>query len=163
MSNNRLMISILALVIILVGLGWFLTAKGLIPGSYKKMQSAASSYHALFLSNGQVYFGKMSNQNGQYIKLADIFYLQVQPTEGQQAQDKKEQPNVSLVKLGNELHGPVDEMSINRDHVLFIEQMKNDAKVIEAIEKYKKDGPQQPQATAPAESPKPAASPASTR
>lgn len=98
-------------------------------------------YQAVFLTNGQVYFGKLSGESGQWATLSDIFYLQVQ----QQVQPKddttQQQPNVTLVKLGNELHGPSDEMKINRDQILFWENLKSDGKVVEAIVKYKKEGP----------------------
>lgn len=102
-----------------------------------------SGYKAVFLTNGQVYFGKMSNANGQYVTLRDIYYLQVnQPLQSgdeaaQAAAAAQQQPELSLVKLGNELHGPVDEMQINRDQILFYEDLKTDGKVAEAIEAYK--------------------------
>lgn len=44
--------------------------------------------------------------------------------------------NFSLVKLGNELHGPEDKMSINLSQVLFVEDLKVDSKVVEAIRAY---------------------------
>jgi hypothetical protein len=43
---------------------------------------------------------------------------------------------VSLIKLGSELHGPEDQMSINRDQILFFENMKNSSKINEAITKF---------------------------
>ncbi len=97
---------------------------------------ASGKYQAVFLSNGQVYFGQTSRENSDIVTLKDIYYLQVtraiQPaTEGQ-----TEQSELSLVKLGNELHGPNDEMRINRDHILFIEDLKEDGKVVQAIQKY---------------------------
>ncbi len=42
-----------------------------------------------------------------------------------------------MVKLGNELHGPEDEMFITKEHVLFYEDMKADGKVMQAIKEYK--------------------------
>lgn len=36
-----------------------------------------SQYQAVFLTNGQVYFGKISHANSQYVNLTDIYYLQV--------------------------------------------------------------------------------------
>lgn len=96
-------------------------------------------YQAVFLNdqNGQVYFGKLSVVNSNFYRLKDIFYVrveQVQPDSGETAQ------NISLAKLGNELHGPEDEMFIAKDKVLFWENLKNDGKVVTAIEKYKVDG-----------------------
>lgn len=96
------------------------------------------SYEAVFLSNGQVYFGKVSNLGSSVVKLSDIFYLiQKQPLQGQEAQ-AQQQPEFTLIKLGGELHGPKDEMTINRDQILFIEELKKDSKVVTAIENSKK-------------------------
>lgn len=116
---------------------------------------------AVFLDNGQVYFGNVSDANSKTVQLKDIYYLQVsQPLQAAQdggqntatknsrssssdssdSSDSTKQPNVSLVKLGEELHGPKDEMKINHDHILFIEDMKSDSKVNQAIASYVKNG-----------------------
>lgn len=97
-------------------------------------------YQAVFLTNGQVYFGKISNVDASYVTVKDIYYLQVQ--QAVQPKDSKattEQPQVSLAKLGGELHGPEDIMYISRDQVLFWENLKgeNDSKVTKAINEYK--------------------------
>ena len=47
------------------------------------------------------------------------------------------QPEINLVKLGGELHGPVDEMKINRDQILLIEELRADSNLVKAIENYK--------------------------
>jgi len=91
-------------------------------------------YQAIFLTNGQVYFGHLSNVDGRYAKLTQIYYLQVQ----QQVQpsnnsNSSQQPQVSLTKLGNELHGPEDSMYIARDQILFWENLKDTGKVVQAI------------------------------
>lgn len=109
----------------------------------------ASGYQAVFLTNGQVYFGKVSNPAEAYLTLKDIYYLQVvqpplqgQQQPGQQAADQQAQ--ISLVKLGNELHGPVDEMHINREQILFYEDLKEDGQVVKAIRDYKANPSGQP-------------------
>ena len=97
----------------------------------------SGKYQALFLTNGQVYFGKLAKVDNDTIKISDIFYLQVQqavqPKEGEDKQGETQ-----LVKLGEELHGPEDEMFIDRDQVLFWENLKGSGKVTEAISQYKK-------------------------
>ncbi|OJU87983.1 hypothetical protein BGO17_03280 [Candidatus Saccharibacteria bacterium 49-20] len=101
-------------------------------------------YQAVFLTNGQVYFGKLQNADGNYLTLTNIYYLQVD-SDVQQAgtTDKKSttnsatDSNVQLIKLGNELHGPRDEMQLNNTQVLFWENLKSDSKVSEAIKNYK--------------------------
>jgi hypothetical protein len=113
----------------------------------------ASDYQAIFLTNGQVYFGKMSSAHAKYVTLKDIFYLQVTQPALQGSQQTptqaQAQPQLQLVKLGNELHGPIDEMKINRDQILFFEDMKTDGKVVQAIEDYKKNPNQSVSAPAP--------------
>lgn len=132
-TNNKkfIMIAVVAILIIVIGgLGWW---------GFQRMQGGASSsintnqYQALFLTNGQVYFGKLSNVDDKYVKMTDIYYLQVQ--QAVQPADKKaaEQPQVSLAKLGSELHAPEDTMMVNRDQVLFFENLKEDGKVVKAI------------------------------
>lgn len=97
-------------------------------------------YQAVFLNdqNGQVYFGKLSLVNAKYYRLTDIFYVrveQVQPDTGTTAAQ-----NISLAKLGSELHGPEDEMFISKDKVLFWENLKGDGKVVKAIVDFKANG-----------------------
>ena len=123
-----------------------------------------SEYQAVFLTNGQVYFGKLEDQSSRYVTLTDIYYLQVnEPLQQGQEQTAGQQPQLSLVKLGNELHGPVDEMEINRDHILFIEDIKKDGRVATAIAEHKANpnaGAQTPPATqTPAEGTVPAVTP----
>lgn len=98
-------------------------------------------YQALFLTNGQVYFGKLDVLNGDYFKLSDIFYLQAQSEAGDNQENPQEtsdeqSPDVQLIKLGEEIHGPVDEMLVSRDQVLFFENLKEDSQVSASIKEY---------------------------
>lgn len=117
--------------------------------SGKAAPAKLSGYQAVFLTNGQVYFGKISGQDDNTVTLKDIYYLQViqpplqgqqqtgqQQTAQQQAAAAAAQPQISLVKLGSELHGPVDEMHIYKSQILFYEDMKDDGKVAQAIKQY---------------------------
>lgn len=139
-SKKKLwVVAVLALIIVLLLLGYYLWRNGSsfqLSGLFK----TASVYQAIFLSNGQVYFGKASNINSQYLTLKDVYYLQVsqvlQPVQGKQ--QPQAQQAVSLAKLGvSELHKPLDEMKINRDHVIFIEDLAPDSQVVQAIERYR--------------------------
>ena len=101
---------------------------------------ATNKMQAVFLNGGQVYFGKIRALNNKYVGLTDIYYLrvnqQVQPKQGEQAAQ-----DISLVKLGCELHGPQDQMLINRDQVVFWENLEADGKVAKAVESYKQSNP----------------------
>lgn len=83
---------------------------------------------AVFLNGGQVYFGKIKDLNSQYLRMTDIFYLRVnqvvQPN--QEGNQQASQDNISLVKLGCELHRPANEMLINREQVVFWENLKQE-------------------------------------
>ena len=97
-----------------------------------------SSHQAIFLSNGQVYFGNITALNDKYLRISDLYYLR--QTESPQP-DKGTSSNFSLVKLGCEIHGPNDEMIVNRDQLSFWENLKKDGKVVKAIEDFKKNNP----------------------
>ena len=98
-------------------------------------------YQAVFLSNGQVYFGKLHTYNGSYMKLNSIYYLQTKSaaaSENPQATSDQAEANVQLIKLGSEVHGPDDEMVISKDQILFFENLKKDSQVSASIDKYNK-------------------------
>lgn len=93
-------------------------------------------YQAVFLDNGQAYFGKIKTLNNSYIDLRDIYYLYNGSNEEQNTAQ-----NLSLVKLGTELHCPEDRMVIYRDQVSFWENLNDDGKVVTAIKDWKKQNP----------------------
>lgn len=134
-------------VLVIVVLGFLFRDKLFKTGGSKATATKSSGYQAVFLTNGQVYFGKLGQDTEDYLKLSDIYYLQVvqPPLQGQQTGDAAAaaaaqaaaQPQISLVKLGNELHGPIDEMHISKAQVLFYEDLKNDGNVVKAIDAYK--------------------------
>jgi hypothetical protein len=74
----------------------------------------ANAYQAIFLTNGQVYFGKLSDVNNGYVNIKDVYYLQVQ--QAVQPADAK----------------------ASADQVLFWENLKGDSTVVKAITDYKK-------------------------
>jgi hypothetical protein len=85
-------------------------------------------YQAVFLSGGQIFFGKLEQQGDHYFVLSDVFYLSASDQPGQQGQ---------LVKRGNELHAPKEPMVIPADQVLFIENLRDDGQVATAIRQFK--------------------------
>lgn len=109
-------------------------------------------FQAVFLNGGQVYFGKVRDLNKQYLTLDNIYYLrvneQVQP-DGDAAENA--QQDISLAKLGCELHGPEDKMVINRDQVTFWENLKDDGQVAKAIAEFVKQNPDGQKCTAPSD------------
>ncbi len=129
--NTLLLVSIAALVAG-IAIGLMQTTNN---NESKFVQS--SKYQAVFLNNGQVYFGNISSLNTRYVRLSNVYYL----TQTGEAASS----NYSLVKLGcQQIHDPLDQMLINRDQVTFWENLQNDGKVVKSINDFKKQNPNGP-------------------
>lgn len=135
-----LMLGGVLLILVVVGLAWswWLFGRNVPFNENKNINTA--EYQAIFLTNGQVYFGKVADLNNKYVTITDVYYLQVQQGSSSSLQGASSATSpssqVSLVKLGNELHGPQDEMYISSQQMLFWENLKDTGKVVQAIDKY---------------------------
>ena len=82
-----------------------------------------NTYQAVFLTNDQIYFGRLKNVSSDYLILSDVYYVKVNEAGAGQ-----------LVKLGAiEPHKPKDIMTINQGQVLFWENLNDDSPVINTI------------------------------
>ncbi len=121
-------------VVVLGLIGWLLwtnTAGGTSIDSKK--------YQAVFFTNGQVYFGKLTYEKGEYMKLSNVFYIQPSSSANgnKSAQSSSTtSSSMQLIKLGDEVHGPEDAMMIAKSQVLFYENLRDDGKVAQQIQKY---------------------------
>lgn len=100
-----------------------------------------NEYQAVFVnvngtSGGQVYFGHIQSLTPNYVDLTNVFYIQNQSSSSQSSNN-----SYTLVKLGCELHGPEDQMVINRAQVYFWENLKSSGQVAQKIAQYYKDNP----------------------
>lgn len=103
--------------------------------------TSPTEYSAVFLTNGQVYFGHLIHQDNQVFTLSDVFYLRANPKlQDTKSTEAVSQGNVdlSLIKLGNEIHGPQNTLYISREQVIFWEKLREDSKIVTAIKKYPK-------------------------
>lgn len=96
---------------------------------------------AVFLNGGQVYFGKITTLNDDYIRMNNIYYLRVNQQVQPGDDNKQTDQDISLVKLGCELHGPEDQMIITKDQVIFWENLKSDGQVAKAVTQYVEQNP----------------------
>ena len=87
-----------------------------------------NKWQSVFLTNGQVYFGHLKEINRAYAVLKNAYYLRTEP----QSQPSQ-QPQINLVKLGNEIHGPEDLMYLPKDKIVFWENMRADSRVVQLI------------------------------
>ncbi len=81
-----------------------------------------TEYQAIFLDNGQVFFGRLQDDGSSYLTLRDVFYIK------QQANTDKKEAQSILVKRGSEWHAP-DFMRINSRHIVLIEPVAADSRV----------------------------------
>jgi hypothetical protein len=104
----------------------------------------SDDYQAVFLTNGQVYFGNISDVNKDYIRLGNIFYLTQNTTTSSSGQTTTD-GNYTLVKLGcQQIHDPLDEMVIQQNQVSFWENLNGSGKVVTSIKQFQKQNPKGP-------------------
>lgn len=103
-----------------------------------------SKYQAVFLTNGQVYFGHVSGINKDFIHLNNIYYL-TQNTTTDSKGTATADGNYTLVKLGcQQIHDPTDEMFISQTQVSFWENLEPKGKVVTSIGQFIKQNPKGP-------------------
>ncbi|MBI2674267.1 MAG: hypothetical protein HYX22_00815 [Candidatus Yanofskybacteria bacterium] len=126
-KNTQFVIAIsLAVLVILVGYtGVQFLADYLKYDRYDKQDFIdPNTYQAVFLTNDQTYFGRLKNISSDYLILFDVYYVKIDEDGAGQ-----------LVKLGSiEPHEPENKMTINRDQVLFWENIKFDSSVVKKIQ-----------------------------
>jgi hypothetical protein len=128
------LVAVVAILVVLV-LGWMLVSTA--SGGKEEQYVNSEKLQAVFLNTGQVYFGNVTELNNRYMVLTNIYYLQTSQT-GTQANAGS---NVSLVKLGCELHEPFDKMIINRDQITFWENLQDGGQVAKAVATFEKQNP----------------------
>ena len=75
-------------------------------------------YQAVFLTNGQTYFGRYYDRIGAYVKIEDVYYLQEA-----QSTDPSQPSGTKLVRRGAELHAPTHRMLVPKSAILFVEDL----------------------------------------
>ena len=126
-----------AVVVLLVAFVWCLSVTP---------RPDTKTYQAVFLSNGQVYFGKLHGATSRTPVLEDVFYLQQTTAQLQRTENlatTSTQPAVAgqqlaLAKLGQtEIHQPQDRLFLVRSQILFWENLSAGSQVIQSINTFK--------------------------
>lgn len=104
-------------------------------GFWAKLQRS-QHYQAVFLTNGQVYFGKLQSWSRHEVLLTDVHYIQVDETktDAEKKSAATDPSTLSLIKLGSEVYGPTNRVYINKDHILFTEDLKDASQVVKIIQ-----------------------------
>lgn len=122
---------ILAILLILAlgVIGWLVAPK--LTGG---LEFDTDKYQAVAVSDGQIYFGKVTPVDADHIRLTDAYYLQAEMTETTAATEETApaQPgNVRLIKLSNKIYGPEDGIVLSKSQIVSYENLASDGQVAE--------------------------------
>lgn len=87
-------------------------------------------YQAVFLDDGRVYFGDLTEANHDFYELRNAFYIQEVP-----GATEDDPPTQQVRPLSSEFHDPEDRMLISRDDVVLVENLRADSEVAAAIDR----------------------------
>jgi hypothetical protein len=88
------------------------------------LPSFGARYQAVFLANGQTYFGHYIDRLGPYVKIENAFYIQQAPTA-----EEGQTPESRIIRRGSELHQPLPFVLIPKSAILFVEDLRQDSQV----------------------------------
>jgi len=87
-------------------------------------------YQAVFLANGQTYFGHYVDRLGPYVKIENAFYIQQTPSE-----DEEQPAQSKIVRRGSELHHPSAFVLVPKSAILFVEDLRADSSVAQFMDR----------------------------
>ena len=87
-------------------------------------------YQAVFLANGQTYFGRYTDRFGPYVKMEDVHYIQTTPAPA----DSDAPPEQRLLRRGGEPHRPLPRILLPRTAILFVEDLQDASPIVRFIE-----------------------------
>jgi hypothetical protein len=109
---------------LLIAAALFLVAFGIARNWDFVLPSFGARYQAVFLANGQTYFGHYLDRLGPYVKVENAFYIATQPTA-----EEGQTPESRLIRRGSELHQPLPYVLIPKSAILFVEDLRADSQV----------------------------------
>jgi hypothetical protein len=92
-----------------------------------------TTYQAVLLDTGLVYYGKITGLDADYPVLHDVYYIQ------QTKDSTTNQVNNILVRRGNEWHGPAMTV-LNSKHIVLVEPVGANSQVAKLIAEDQKKG-----------------------
>ena len=123
MKKSRIVLFIVAVVVVIVLAVW---AGIMIAGNFMgNNTNTLSPYSAVYLSSGDIYFGKLSWFPSPH--LTDVWYLQ-------RSQGQNNQVQVSVQPFTSVFWGPSNELSLNSKNIIFTTRLMNSSQVVQAIE-----------------------------
>jgi hypothetical protein len=89
-----------------------------------------AQYQAVFLTNGQRYFGRYYDRIGAYAKIEDVYYL-----EQSQGTDPNAAPDTRLVRRAQLLYEPGPRMLVPKSAILFVEDLADSSPIAQFMQR----------------------------
>jgi hypothetical protein len=132
--------SVIVFLFILLGLFVFSKFTSFDFFNLNKTAGNDNNWRALFLTNGEVFFGHITRQNQNVVELKDVYYYKIsrqsQAVSGSANAIDNQEQQLSLAKLGEEIHGPTDYLAVNWSQIMYIEKLRSDSRIVSAIKRY---------------------------
>ena len=91
-----------------------------------------NSYQVVYMTNGQLYFGKLQNVSGEFLQLKSPYIEKILQVDT--ANDtSKDAPKTTLIKATDQLYGPEDSIALKSSQVLYWQNLREDSKVTSVI------------------------------
>lgn len=94
------------------------------------LPAVGARYQAVFLANGQTYFGHYLDRLGPYVKIENAFYITQAPTA-----EEGQTPESRIIRRGSELHQPMPFVLIPKTAILFVEDLRQDSQVAQFMDR----------------------------
>jgi hypothetical protein len=143
-NENIWKAGVFVLLIIIVGFfGYMKFFSGGETGEVLGEAAQEEKWYAIRLINNEEYYGQISDVSADPIVIKNVYYNYDQlnakdgaapPAEGEKIDTGK----LRLIKRGKETHGPAGSMNLVRAQVVYMEEMGEDSKVLQAILDYEK-------------------------
>ena len=107
---------------------------------------SATSWYAVFVNsqNQEAFVGHVSGASSNDITMKDIYYLTFEAKDAAGnpiANPKADEFKPVIKKLGQEVYGPKDTVTVNRLNLRYYTELRDDSQVVKAITAYEHPGP----------------------
>lgn len=135
---HRVIKKVVCLILLVAALVWFDTNFHVLSASQEN-KLARAKLQAVFLTNGQIYFGALSRHGIGYWRLDRAHYLQtskvpvVPSADAQEGAVPREETRTTLMKAGDDIHRPENTLFIPTDNILFWQNLRGDSPIAQTI------------------------------
>lgn len=130
--------ALVAIALALIVIAMLVGAAVIRGGSFSGSVPNEDQYQAVFLANGQAYFGHLTGVGSAYVTLNDVYSVD-QAQQASPAPGATPGPQLQLIRRSdNNLLKPENPMNISSDQIVSWENISNDSEVVKAI-KQKQD------------------------